>query len=268
MLFAGSLPATPFRELVAAAAGAGWDGISVWPLTYQRALSREGLDPTAMRAIVDDAGIRVTELDAVFDWTPLPDGATPNPKEWDRHRFFEAAGVLGADTVVAAGRLGATTLDLDAAAESFAVLCDDAAEHGLRISIEFVAFSAIPDPATAWRIIEASRRDNSGLTVDICHLVRSGGDEGALRHLPPERVFTVQLADGPAEAPADLFDEAQWHRREPGDGEFDISGFLSRLAADGVRARVGPELYLADWSERDPALVAADLMASTQRALG
>lgn len=267
VLFAGSLPATPFRDLVAAAAGAGWDGISVWPLMYQRAQSREGLDPATMRAIADAAGIRITELDACFDWLPL-DAGQELGREWSRDKFFEAAEVLGADTVVAAARMNTTSIDLDAAVESFAALCDAAAAHGLRISIEFVAFSAIPDAATAWRIIEEADRPNAGIVVDVCHLVRSGGDETPLRSIPAERIFTVQLGDGPALAPADLLDEAQWHRLEPGDGEFDVAGILSRLAVDGVRARVGPELYLAGWSERDPQLVAADLMASTRRALG
>jgi sugar phosphate isomerase/epimerase len=267
VLFAGNLPAAPFREFVAAAAGAGWDGVSVWPLMYQRALSREGLDPETMRKIVDDAGLRVAELDAFFGWLPAEPGADDG-REWDRDRFFEVASILGAGTVVAAGRLNAVGLDLDRAVEGFADLCDAAAAHGLRISLEFVAFSTIPDAATGWSIIEGSGRANAGLVVDMGHLARSGGDEAALRAMPPERVYSVQLCDGPAEAPTDLLDEARWHRGDPGDGDFDVAGVLERLAADGVRTRVGPELYRPGWSERDPATVAADLMTSTRRALG
>jgi sugar phosphate isomerase/epimerase len=220
-----------------------------------------------MRQIVDDAGLRVAELDAFFGWLPAEDGADGG-REWDRDRFFEVAANLGAGTVVAAGRLNSAVLDLDRAVEGFADLCDAAAVHDLRISLEFVAFSTIPDATTAWSIIEASGRANAGLVVDMGHLVRSGGDEAALRRMPADRIYSVQLCDGPAAAPADLFDEARWHRADPGDGDFDVAGVLARLAADGVRARVGPELYRRGWSERDPAAVAADLMASTRRMLG
>jgi sugar phosphate isomerase/epimerase len=266
-LYAGCLPATPFRSFVAAAEDAGFDGISVWPLMYRRAQSREGLEPATMRAIVLDAGLHVTELDACFDWIEPEEGTEPG-REWARDQFFDAANQLGADTVVAAARMNSTHLDLDTAVEGFADLCDDAARHGLRISLEFVAFSAIPDAATAWRIIDAAGRDNAGLVVDIGHHVRSGGDESVLRRIPPERIYTVQLVDGPADAPTDLFDEAQWHRADPGEGDFDVAGVLQRLAADGVRARIGPEIYRAGWSERDPMVVATDLMASCRRVLG
>ena len=71
VLCAGCLPATPFRELVAAAASAGFDAVTLWPLVVQRARSREGLDLATMRALVDDAGLHVTELDAVTDWLPV-----------------------------------------------------------------------------------------------------------------------------------------------------------------------------------------------------
>jgi sugar phosphate isomerase/epimerase len=104
VLYAGCLPATPFRDLVAAAADAGFDAITVWPLTYQRAISREGLGPTTMRQVVDDAGIRVTDLDPCGDWVPIrtvDDVPAPFRARWRRHHFFEAAAALGADTIVA-----------------------------------------------------------------------------------------------------------------------------------------------------------------------
>jgi len=77
----------------------------------------------------------------------------------------------------------------------------------------------------------------------------------------------VQLGDGPARPPDDLYDEARWHRADPGDGDFELAARLAAMAAAGVRARVGPELYRSGWSERDPARVAADLRAATVRVL-
>jgi sugar phosphate isomerase/epimerase len=270
VLYAGCLPATPFRDFVGAAAGAGFDAISMWPLMYRRAESREGLDPATMRGMVVDAGLHVTDIDSCADWLPPPSGGTDAPTPfrsvWKRPQFFDAAAALGADCIVAVHLTGGE-VEHGVAVAGFASLCDDAAKHGLRVALEFMPFSGIPDLASAWSIVDEAGRRNGGLVVDVCHLVRSGGDETALRQVPPDRIFSVQLGDGPAQPPTDLVDEAMYHRADPGDGDFDVAGFLARLAHDGVRTRVGPELYRAGWSERDPSLVALDLMAATQRVL-
>jgi sugar phosphate isomerase/epimerase len=266
VLCAGCLPATPFRDLVVAAASAGFGAITLWPLVYQRAISREGLDPTTMRALVDDAGLRVTELDAVTDWLPEPPEDPGGRRRWTRHDYFDAAEVMGADAVVAATVRPEAVAD-EVAVEGFGRLCADAAERGLRVLLEPVAFSGIPDVASAWRIVDEVGDGSAGLVVDLCHHVRAGGDDAALRAVPAERIVTVQVGDGPARPPEDLYDEARWHRADPGEGDFELAARLAAMAADGVRARVGPELYRAGWSERDPRLVAADLHAATLRVL-
>jgi sugar phosphate isomerase/epimerase len=270
VLYAGCLPATPFAELVAAAASAGFDAISVWPLVYRRAISREGLDPPTMGAMVRDAGLRVTDVDACGDWLPAPEVADDLPPMfrsiWTRHQFFDAATALGADTVVAAHLTGGA-VTVAQAIDGFAALCDDAAERGLRVALEFMPFSAIGDLATGWSIVRQADRPNGGLVLDVCHLARGGWDADGLRAVPPDRVFSVQLGDGPQAAPVDLRDEAMFHRALPGHGELGVAGFLAVLDEMGVRTRIGPELYQRGWSERPAAVVAADLAAATRAAL-
>src|SRR5215207_2948403 len=146
------MPATPYRELVAAAAVAGFDALSLWPLMYRRAQSREGLDPRRMRAIADDVGIRITDLDPCGDW--LPAGADAPSEgifrvDWVREDFFAAAAVLGADTLVAVHLTGGS-VEHGRAVEGFASLCDDADAHGLRVALEFMPFSGIRDLAEGW----------------------------------------------------------------------------------------------------------------------
>jgi sugar phosphate isomerase/epimerase len=269
VLCAGCLPATPFRELVAAAAGAGFDAITVWPLMYRRAISREGLDPATMRRLVEDAGIRVTDLDACADWLPpvVDDDLPPMFRSvWSRHDFFEAAERLGADTLVAA-ELAGRPVGHDAAVEGFAALCDDAADHGLRVALEFMPFSGIPDLASGSQIVHDADRTNGGLVLDVCHLYRSGWNEVVLRSVPPARIFAVQLSDGPSWAPTDLRDESMYHRLLPGAGDFGVVRILEVLSEMGVQAREGPELYRRGWSERAAHEVAADLAEAT-RAVG
>jgi sugar phosphate isomerase/epimerase len=270
VLFAGCLPATGFRDYVDAASTAGFDAISIWPLVYRRAQSREGLDPPTMRRLVEDAGLRVTDVDACGDWLPPATSSDDLPPMfrsiWSRFDFFDAAEAMGAGTVVAA----ALTPDVpthDAAVAGFARLCDDAAERGLRVALEFMPFSGIPDLETAWSIVRDADRPNAGLVIDVGHFTRSGCGEESLRSVPPERVFSVQLSDGPAEPPDDLRAEAMFGRLLPGEGQFRIAAILDLLADMGVRADVGPELWQRGWSERPPAVVAADLLEACRRVL-
>jgi sugar phosphate isomerase/epimerase len=268
VLFAGCLPAAPFREFVAAASSAGFEAVTIWPSMYRRAQSRESLDPPTMRRVLDDAGIRVAAIEACGDWLPDTDDdgrAGPFRSVWHRDQFFDAAHALGAPCVVAA-HLGRGAVDRAAAVDSFGQLCRDAAGHELRIALEFMPFSGVPDADTAWRIIADSECDNAGLVLDTSHLHRSGGLT-TLAAVPLDRIDVVQLADGPSDPPADLVDEAMFHRAPPGDGEFELASFLARLDAAGLRARVGPELYRSGWSDRDPREVAAELISATRRVL-
>ena len=76
-------------------------------------------------------------------------------------------------------------LPLDAVTERFAGICDRAAEHGVRIGIEFLPFSEIPDAATAWQIVRDADRPNGGLDVDSWHHFRGAADLGQLLAIPP-----------------------------------------------------------------------------------
>jgi sugar phosphate isomerase/epimerase len=270
VLTAGCLAAAPFREYAAAAASAGFDAITIWPLCYQRAIRREGLDAVTMRSIVADLGMRICELDPVGVWLPPPPDADELPamfrSVWARHQFFEVASALGVGALTAV-ELAGNPVDPEVAVEGFATLCDDAAEHGLDVTLEFMPFSGIPDLRSALRIVEGADRRNGGVLFDVCHFVRSGGSPADIDAATASRIVSIQLGDGPRTAPGDLRDEAMFHRMSPGDGEFDVARLIATLDAAGARARIGPELYRRGFSEREPAVVAADLMAATERVL-
>ena len=271
VLYAGCLPATPFREYVDAAASAGFDAITIWPLMYQRALSREGLDAATMRRLVEDSGLRIADLDPCGVWLPEPpagdaDGPAMFRSRWQRHQFFEAAEALGVSCLTAV-ELAGVAVEHEVAVAGFAALCDDAAEHGLVVALEFMPFSGIPDLAAALAIVGDADRPNSGIVLDLCHFTRSRGDADSLARIPPGRVVSIQLGDGPLDEPADLRDEAMFHRALPGQGAFALAERLAALGDAGVRAGVGPELYQRGFSERPADVVAADLMAATRSVL-
>jgi sugar phosphate isomerase/epimerase len=267
---AGCLPRTPFRTQVVAASAAGFDSITIWPNIWRHARRRDSLTLAGMRAMLDDAGLKLTDVDACFDW--VPNASTPGVlhgpmrRRIPRQEFFEVAVALGGTTVVAV-HLTDAGLVPDRDLEGFAALCDDAAGHGLRVALEFFPFSNVPDLRTAWNIVSRAGRPNGGLVMDIWHYVRSGRDDELLARIAPDRIYTVQLSDGPAEAPDDLVSEAMYRRMLPGDGEFGVAAFLSLLDQLGVRAPCGPELYSPAFEERPAAAVMGDLYRATREVL-
>ncbi len=267
---AGCLARTPFPELVSTAAEAGFEAITLWPNIWRHARHKLGMSLAQMRGLLDAHGLICTDTGAVRDWVPAParDSTQFGPIKGSipREEFFEVTAALGGSTVVAVHMTDAA-LDLDRDTESFARLCDDAARYGLRIALEFVPFSQVPNMDTALRIVEGAGRANGGLVLDNWHHAHSGGSLDSLRRLPPERVFTIQISDSPRHLSRPLVEEAMHHRQWPGQGALDVAGFLHTLDQLGVRCPIGLELYQADFDTQPVSTVMRRLANATRQLL-
>jgi sugar phosphate isomerase/epimerase len=179
---------------------------------------------------------------------------------------FALAGAVGARHAVA---VGAITGDLrPSATEGFAVLCDRAADHGLLVALEPQACSSIADLATAVAIVADAGRPNGGLNVDVWHQTRGGWPLPALRALAPEQVVVIQVDDGPGcPVSDDYLDECTRYRSAPGQGDFDLDGFLRALFATGTTAPVSVEVLSDENDQLPPATVAETLATATRSVL-
>jgi sugar phosphate isomerase/epimerase len=273
VLCAGTIPDAGFRERVEAAAGAGFSAISLWGRDYRRGRS-EGLSDADMRALLDDNGLGVAELDGVGQWWPGSSGMAP-PVAGDEadsffafseHDMYAIADAVGARSINAVEVYAMTDVALDDAAEAFAALCDRAAEHGLIMHLEYLPWSAIPNPKTASEILELADRPNGGVLVDSWHHFRSGSDDDALRAVPPERIAAVQLNDAPARPEDDPVDECLHRRLMPGEGAIDLVGLVRLLDDMGSNAPIGVEV-MSDDVFALPANEAARRVADATRAV-
>src|SRR2546423_4329070 len=70
---------TGFRERVEAAAGAGFAGLSLWCRDHRRARA-EGLTDADMRAMLDEHGLAVAEIDLACRWLPGAADVTVPPE--------------------------------------------------------------------------------------------------------------------------------------------------------------------------------------------
>lgn len=244
----------PFADRVAAAAGAGFDGVGV--------SAREAmvLDPAAVVDVLAANDIVCSELEGWFGWGQR--GEALDASLAMAAAAFAVADATGARHIQAWGSYEG---DLDDAIAAFGVACDRAADHGLLVALEFLPFTNVPDAATALAIVEGADRPNGGLCVDVWHHERGAHDIEQLRAIPRERVVAVQLDDGPR-VPVldDYYEDCLRHRLAPGDGEFDLVGFLQVLREIGADAPLAVEVLSDTAQTRAPDAVARELMTATR----
>lgn len=236
-----------FDQRAAAAAAGGYDGLGL-SLRVYRKMQTEGLTDSAMHETLARYDQQVVELEALAGWS---DGGEAG--ERSRHMeatAFHLADVFGAGYLQAIGPYAGT---LDDAAQAFAALCDRAAEHGLRVGVEFLPFTNIADAATAATLVELADRPNGGICIDTWHFFRGTSDFDQLAAVPGGRVFDIQLNDGTlAPEHDDYLEDCLWNRRCPGDGEFDLRRFLDTLAASGADAPISAEVISLALDELAP----------------
>lgn len=239
----GEPPATRFAERVAAAGAAGFAGIG-WRLDDHRRERALGLHEGDVRAVLAHAGVALVELEVLYDWWRPDERAARSLR--DEAELRAMAGAYGArHLTVCDVEEPDGTFAVDLAAERFAGICDRAADVGLLVALEYLPWSAVPDPATALAVVEAAGRRNGGLQVDAWHTFRGAG-LGALRDVPAARVAAVQLDDADRRRIGPWLEDTTRRRRLPGEGSFDLTGFLRTLDAAGVACPIGVEVLSDD----------------------
>jgi sugar phosphate isomerase/epimerase len=197
ILCSGTLGRAPFPEKARAAAAAGFTGISI--------CTREA-EP-GLRALLDDLGLAVAEVDGSMAWLQGQPGPEPT-------KVLDLAAELGARSVTVLEATGASP-EPGVAAEAFEALCERAVPLGLGVHIEPFAWSGIATLAAAHEIVARSGHTNGGILLDTWHLVR-GPDRGRLDPAAVHSVVAVQVSD-PAPVPGpNLRDECMADRWLPG----------------------------------------------------
>jgi len=65
-----------------------------------------------------------------------------------------------------------TSVSIGGLADAFGRLCDQALSIGVYVQLELIPMTVVRDIATAWQIIQAADRANSGLVFDTWHFYR------------------------------------------------------------------------------------------------
>lgn len=253
------LESTP-PELVEIAADAGFDfvGLRVHPATSgENPHPMSGGSPMLARTCtrLQETGLHVRDIEVL-----TLDGHTTK-QHWEP--ILETGAQLGATSLNVIG----ADEDHSRLADTLATLVGDAADFGIRPSLEPITYrsvNSVPDAAAL------ATRTGSTVLIDALHFHRFGGTLEQLRALAPDLVPLAQLCDAPRTAPQSLEAprsmplgqstdgsalqlESRAVRALPGDGEFALRELVAALPAEtpisveapavDLTAEVGPHEF-------------------------
>jgi sugar phosphate isomerase/epimerase len=237
-----------FRKRVQIAARAGFRAMGFWHTDIEHTRRRYSF--REMKRILDANGIEHIEVEWLLDW--FCSGARRRASDRTRRLLLDAADALGARHIKI-GDLGNDCADIPKMTEEFALLCRQAAERGTNVLFEMLPgqFSRAPSLDAVLAITRGSGARNGGIMLDNLHLQRTGTTPADIRRkLTPRDLIGVEVNDGYLALPLKFEDSVINKRLLPGDGEFDIAGFLHAVWSLGYRGPVGVEVineYMRLW---------------------
>jgi sugar phosphate isomerase/epimerase len=239
-----------FGERCAKAAEAGMKGIGIWHADLAHTLETRSLED--VKKLLDDNGLEYLELE--FIWGFFEDEGTEGRKESDQMRdlLLEGAAALGAHHVKV-GNIPGVPCELDKLTERYAELCADAANRtDAVVAYEFMPFDVNVDNLdAALRVVEGAGAKNGGLVIDTWHMAKLDIAPDDLKRIPLEYLTWVELSDGRYKWMDDHIEETTRFRKLPGEGEFDIRGYIKAAQETGYDDAWGVEV-LSDELRAEP----------------
>jgi len=252
-----SLSGTLYEKL-SAAARAGFDGVEL----FEDDLIASPWSPAQIRRRADDLGLRIDLYQPFRDAEALPDEHFARVLRRAAHKF-DVMEALGASTMLICSSVSPVAIDDDdLAAAQLRELAEHARARGLRIAYEALAWGRhVSDYRHAWRIAAAADHPALGTCIDSFHILSRGHDPQAIREIPGDRIFFLQLAD----APELVMDVLQWSRHYrcfPGQGGFDLTTFVGHVLAAGYTGPLSLEVFNDVFRQADADRTAVDAMRS------
>jgi sugar phosphate isomerase/epimerase len=206
----------------------GWDGIELRRVDFARAAERDQ-SAAEVLALVTGSGLPVACVGVELGWM-YAEGA-------ERRRLLQVfdeqcarAAALGCVTVMSPVDRGRG--DLRRAAESVREVGELAAQHGVRLAVEFNSQAEQLNTLGRMREVMAKAgHPRCGLLLDTYHLWRSGATLRDVDDVGRDEIVYVQFSDVPASVePGKVTD-----RLPPGRGVVPFKEFFALVEAKGYR---------------------------------
>ncbi|TLP71581.1 TIM barrel protein [Pseudomonas nitroreducens] len=249
----GTLP-----DKLEAIAAAGFDGVEI----FENDLLYYGGSPREVRRVCADLGLAITLFQPFRDF----EGCRRDrlPRNLDRlERKFDLMQELGTDLVLMCSNVAADSLgEREFLLEDLGLAAERAGARGLRVGYEALAWGRhVNTWQQVWNLVREVDHPALGVILDSFHTLSLKGDPAGIAQIPGEKIFFVQMADAPVLA-MDVLEWSRHFRNFPGQGEFDLAGFLAPILKSGYRGPLSLEIFNDGFRAAPPRANAADGLRS------
>ena len=159
-------------------------------------------------------------------------------------RKFDVMTELGCDLLLVCSNVSPDSAGgIDRIAADLRELGERAAIRGLRIGYEALAWGRhINDYRDAWEAVRRADHPAVGLVLDTFHTLSRRTDLKAMRSIPRDRIFLVQVADAPA-LDMDPLSWSRHFRNFPGQGDLPVLDFMEALQSTGFDGLLSLEIF-------------------------
>ncbi|WP_342652772.1 3-dehydroshikimate dehydratase QuiC [Pseudomonas sp. F3-2] len=230
----GTLP-----EKLEAIAAAGFDGVEI----FENDLLYYDGSPRNVRQMCADLGIAITLFQPFRDF----EGCRRDrlQRNVDRaERKFDLMQELGTDLVLVCSNTASDSLgDERVLLDDLSLLAERAGARKLRIGYEALAWGRhVNTWQQVWNLVRQIDHPALGVLLDSFHTLSLKGDPRAIADIPGDKIFFVQMADAPLLA-MDVLEWSRHFRCFPGQGEFDLPGFLAPILKSGYTGPLSLEIF-------------------------
>ncbi|WP_146033242.1 sugar phosphate isomerase/epimerase family protein, partial [Pseudomonas syringae] len=230
----GTLP-----EKLEAIAAAGFDGVEI----FENDLLYYDGSPRNVRQLCADLGIAITLFQPFRDF----EGCRRDrlQRNVDRaERKFDLMQELGTDLVLVCSNASADSVgDENILLDDLSLLAERAGARNLRVGYEALAWGKhVNTWQQVWNLVRQVDHPALGVLLDSFHTLSLKGDPSAIAQIPGDKIFFVQMADAPILA-MDVLEWSRHFRCFPGQGEFDLAGFLAPILRSGYTGPLSLEVF-------------------------
>jgi 4-hydroxyphenylpyruvate dioxygenase len=226
-------------EKLQAIAAAQFKGVEI----FENDLLSFNGTPGDVRRMIADLGLKTITFQPFRDFEGMPE--PQRARVFDRaERKFDLMQELDCDLLLICSNVSPHALGgIDRAASDFHELGERAAKRGIRVGFEALAWGRhINDYRDAWEVVRRADHASIGLVLDSFHALVRKTPLDAIRSIPQDRIFLVQVADAPL-LDMDYLSWSRHYRCFPGQGDLAVDDFMAALQATGFDGLVSLEIF-------------------------
>ncbi|HEX9470950.1 MAG TPA: TIM barrel protein, partial [Bradyrhizobium sp.] len=226
-------------EKLRATASAGFDAVEI----FENDLLSFNGSPRDVGKLCRDLGLEICAFQPFRDFEGMPE--PQRTRNFARaERKLDLMQELGTDLLLVCSNISPSSLGgIDRAAADFRELGELAARYGLRIGFEALAWGRhVNDYRDAWEIVRRADHASIGIILDSFHALAPSFPTNAIRSIPADKIFLVQLADAP-KLGLDVLSWSRHFRCFPGQGDLPVADFMEAVRTTGYSGPLSLEIF-------------------------